>query len=136
MIKTSGTLTTLFLAIGAITGGARVHLEWWAVAAFTAAVLVFVVSACVAISVASPRAYEELKIEDLRGIMSPEIFAEPEFEAGPKLTKPYLDMIQAARAANRKKANRLLVAIGFEVAGVVLAAAAAVSTLISSATAH
>ncbi|WP_158862969.1 hypothetical protein [Leifsonia sp. AG29] len=105
-------------------------------AAFTAAVLVFVVSACVAISVASPRAYEELKIEDLRGIMSPEIFAEPEFEAGPKLTKPYLDMIQAARAANRKKANRLLVAIGFEVAGVVLAAAAAVSTLISSATAH
>ncbi|MFG1911508.1 hypothetical protein [Kribbella sp. NPDC048928] len=133
VITTSGTLTTLLFALSAlVTKGSDYSLPWPARVLLILAVAAFLAAAVIAILAARPQAYREVTVDSLREAAAAENLALPASEAQPEIAGGLIDIIQRSRENNGTKADRLKAAIGAEVAGIVLVAAAVVTILIEA----
>ena len=130
VISTSGTLTTLLLALAAlVTDASGFQLSGVAQILLMLGVAAFLLAAVLAVLTARPGVYGEVKEGSLREIATLDAMNEPEADANPKIAIALVEIIVKARRGNEKKARLLMRAVSAEVAGFVLVAAAVVVIL-------
>jgi hypothetical protein len=130
VITTSGGITTLLLALGAlVTDSDTFELPDAARFLLVLALAAFVAAAILALIVNAPATYAEVTTDSLDAIVTPEAMNAPAVEADQQLSAAQVGVIKASRAKNADKANLLRRAVLVEIAGIACVAAAVVIIL-------
>lgn len=125
VITTSGVLVSLLVALSALLLGRDYKfLEGGTEALLILAVAAFVAAAALGLATNAPRRYWGLSDEDLERISAPDAWLADADEAALVVAQQRGKELLQAKRANDRKARLLLVALGVEVIGVGLVAAA------------
>lgn len=131
VVTTAGALVTLLFALSALSTKeeATYELSDFASVVLAIALVLFVGAAIVALLINRPMDYIGAKVDDIDALLKSKSPSTSE-EARTDVAFARLTELRSARAVNGKKANLLLVAMGFEVGAVLAVAVAVVSILL------
>lgn len=123
VITSSGALATLLFALAAlVTKATTYQLPDAARVVLVLTLLAFTLAGVLAIFVARPSTYQEVKLDSLKAVASPEAMNAPATEGEPEIAKVLVNIIEGARKANADKAGLLRYAVISETAAAVLLA--------------
>jgi hypothetical protein len=134
VVTSSGVLVTLLLGLIAAIDGPQqtgdAGLPPLAVAALSTATVLFVASAGGALLTNIPRNYGLFSLEDLRRMVTRELWNAPSNHAERRVAEVTVELVDRARDHNRRKAQLLLWALCTEVTAVAATATAALISML------